>query len=148
MRRLKRKQKERIDESVSLAERLFEIEGPATLPAVLEQLEDAPKRVKASRADLEARIFELEIAVTVRDNYSAKQRDAIQLQQEKLDIYERFLHDIEVHYMLTKDYRRVQELIDRACQWSQAHRNHYGDLGPIDRAAALELATRRLGGLV
>ena len=148
MRRLKRKQREQIDENVPPAERLFEVDSPAPLTTIIQQLEDVPKKVKTSRADLEAQIFELEIALIARDNYAAKQRDAIRLQQEKLDLYERFLHDIEVNYMLIKDYRKVQELIDRACQWSQAHRNHHGDLGPIDRAAALEMATRRLGGLI
>ena len=143
MRRLK-KQRATIDDALPPSERLFEVEAPAPLETVLDQLESAPKKVKESRADLEARIFELEVAVTVRDNYAAKQREAIRLQQEKLNRYERFLHDIEVNYMLIKDYRKVQDLIDRACQWSSAHRNRYGDLGPIDRAAALELATRRL----
>ena len=148
MRRLKRKQEERIDESISPAERLFEIEGAAPLSTVMQQLEEAPKKIKPSRADLEAQIFELEVALIARDNYAAKQREAIRFQQEKLNLYERFLHDIELNYMLIKDYRKVQELIDRACQWSQAHRNHHGDLGPIDRAAALEMATRRLGELI
>ena len=148
MRRLKRKQKEQVDETITPAQRLFEIDAPEPVEEVIQQLETVPKKVKTSRTDLEARIFELEVAVITRDNYANRQREAIRLQQEKLDIYERFLHDVEVNYTLIKDYRRVQELIDRACQWSQAHRNHHGDLGPIDRAAALEMATRRLGGLI
>ena len=107
--------------------------------------EPKPKTPKLNRKDLESMVFDLELALVVRDKYANQQQAKINDLMEKLEYYESFLHAIELNYIHLKDHRAVQGLIDRACQWSQADRVHKGIFASIDRSAALEVATRRLG---
>lgn len=144
MRRLK-KQRAATEQVIEPQALLFDMPETESLESLQQKLEDEkPKRTVITRKNLEDQVFELELALTVRDRYAATQNEMIKQQQEKIRCYERFLENIEVNFLLTKDYRAVQELIDRACQWSIANRYHRGDYATVDRAAALELATRRL----
>lgn len=143
---MRKRVKQSVDLSTPPVDRLFQSDEQRAVEDLLNEIQETkPKKIRSNSKALEDRVFELEVGINVRDNFAEKQQMVIRKQQEKLDVYERFLQDIEIHYMITKDYRKVQDLIDRACQWSLARRNTYGDLSPIDKAAALELATRRLG---
>jgi hypothetical protein len=142
---MRKRIKEPVDLSLPPVERLFQSDEERQVDELLQDLQASkPKKIRSSSKALEERVFELEVGIAVRDSYAEKQHMVIRKQQDKLDIYERFLQDIEIHYMITQDYRKVQDLIDRACQWSIAKRSTYGELSPVDKAAALELATRRL----
>lgn len=142
MRRPRIKEKKiKPDLSVPPVRRLFDNAHEAELE---EALANKPKKLRIKSKELNEQMFELELAVKVRDRYISAMNERCEKAEEKNKIYEKFLMDLEVNYMLLKDYRAVQDLIDRACQWSSANRNAHGDLGPIDRAAALELATKRL----
>jgi hypothetical protein len=143
---MRKRLKQSVDLSTPPVDRLFQSDEERTVEDLLNELQETkPKKIRNSTKALEERVFELEVGINVRNNFAERQQMVILKQQEKMDIYERFLQDIEIHYMITKDYRKVQDLIDRACQWSLARRTMYGDLSPVDKAAALELATRRLG---
>jgi|APCry1669188970_1035186.scaffolds.fasta_scaffold60029_3 hypothetical protein len=106
---------------------------------------EKPKSPKLNRKDLEGMVFDLELALVVRDRYADQQQSKINDLMGKIEHYENFFHSIELNYVHLKDHRAVQGLIDRACQWSQADRVRKGNYASIDRSAALEIATRRLG---
>jgi hypothetical protein len=106
---------------------------------------EPPKMVKIDRKDLEQAVTDLEFALVARDRYAKLQQDRINSLEEELKSYHRFLHAIELNFNKLKDYRAVQELVDRACQWSWADRARKGEFKNIDRAAQLEMATKRLG---
>jgi hypothetical protein len=139
--RIKDPKKTKPDLSVPPIARLFDDAHEAELNAVLAK---KPSKPRLKSKDTNEQVFELELALKVRDRYIKALHERYEKSEEKNKIYEKFLMDMEVNFMLLKDYKAVQELIDRACQWSSAHRNAHGELGPIDRAAALELATKRL----
>ena len=106
---------------------------------------EAPKPVKPNRKELEQTVTDLEFALIARDRYARLQQERIDKLEEELKTYHRFLHSIELNFNTLKDYRAVQELVDRACQWSWADRARKGEYSNIDRAAQLEMATKRLG---
>lgn len=117
---------------------LFELPPDPPLP-------EPPKEVKPNRKELEQTITDLEFALVARDRYAKLQQERIDKMEAELKIYHRFLHSIELNFNTLKDYRAVQELVDRACQWSWADRARKGEYSNIDRAAQLEMATKRLG---
>lgn len=117
---------------------LFELPPPTPPP-------EPPKVVKVNRKDLEQAVTDLEFALVVRDRYTKVQQERINSLETELKSYHRFLHAIELNFNTLKDYRAVQELVDRACQWSWADRARKGEFSNIDRAAQLEMATKRLG---
>jgi hypothetical protein len=119
---------------------LFEIE-------LSEEVKKMQKRERAAdiAKDLQTRMQELEDMIHTRDAYANRQQEIIEEQRAKIDEYERFLHALQLNYQILKDHRQVQDLIDRACQWSLAYRDFKGELSVTDRAAALEMARRRLG---
>jgi hypothetical protein len=117
---------------------LFELPPPTPPP-------EPPKLVKVNRKDLEQAVTDLEFALVVRDRYTKVQQERIDRLETELKSYHRFLHAIELNFNTLKDYRAVQELVDRACQWSWADRARKGEFSNIDRAAQLEMATKRLG---
>lgn len=133
--------KQQPDLSVPPAARLFEDKREFEINQVLN---NKPTKPKLKSKNYDEQLLELELAVKVRDRYIKTLYEHNADIEAKNKIYERFFMDMEVSYSLLKDYRAVQDLIDRACQWSSAHRNVHGELGPIDKAAALELATKRL----
>ena len=117
---------------------LFELPPPTPPP-------EPPKLVKVNRKDLEQAVTDLEFALVVRDRYTKVQQERIDRLETELKSCHRFLHAIELNFNTLKDYRAVQELVDRACQWSWADRARKGEFSNIDRAAQLEMATKRLG---
>ena len=121
------------------AESLFETE-------LSEEVKKMHKRERAAdlAKDLGARLGDLEDMIKVRDEYANKQQEIIEEQRKKIDEYERFLHALQLNYQILKDHRAVQDLIDRACHWSLSYRDFKGELSVTDRAAALDMARRRL----
>lgn len=117
---------------------LFELPPEPPVPA-------PPKEVKVNRKDLEQTVIDLEFGIVARDRYAKLQQKRIDKLEEELKTYHKFLHAIELNFNKLEDYRAVQELIDRACQWSWADRARKGEYSNIDRAAQLEMATKRLG---
>lgn len=105
-----------------------------------------PPRYKSAARELTKQLISMEAALAARDNYADKQQAKIDELMDKVDQYERFFHAVQLNYQVLKDHRAVQELIDRACQWSLAYRNYHGELHQLDRSVALEMATRRLRG--
>ena len=111
---MRKRVKHTVDLSTPPVDRLFQSDEARTVEDLLEELQETkPKKIRNSTKALEERLFELEVGINVRDNFAERQQMVILKQQEKMDIYERFLQDIEIHYMITKDYRKVQDLIDR-----------------------------------
>jgi len=107
---------------------------------------DRPPKHKSAARELTKQLIEMEAALSARDTYADKQQAKIDELMERVEQYERFFHSVQLNYQVLKNHRAVQELIDRACQWSLAYRNYHGELQQLDRSAALEMATRRLQG--
>jgi non-homologous end joining protein Ku len=130
----------------------FDIENH--LPKMEQALRDAiagdeerPRKHKGNARELAKQVLDMEKALMDRDRYSDKQQEKIDDLMKKVDQYEKFFHAVQLNYQILKDHRAVQELIDRACQWSIASRSYHGDeIKAIDRSAALEMAMRRLQG--
>lgn len=123
-------------------ERVFD----PTMPIQAEDTMERPPKSKVNARDLVKQVLELEMALGARDTYADKQQKKIEDLISKVEQYERFFHALQMNYQVLHDHRAVQELIDRACQWSLAYRNYHGELQMMDRSAALEMATRRLQG--
>ena len=47
--------------------------------------------------------------------------------QEKIDMYESLLHDIQLFAAVVMDGEKVQRLINNICGWSYAHRQGNGE---------------------
>jgi hypothetical protein len=108
---------------------------------------EEPRPVRVNRKELSQTVTDLEFAMLVRERHARYQNERIQQLEEEIKHYHRFLHALERNHSSTKDHRAVFDLIERACQWSWAYRTRQGQFADIDRAAALELATKRLGDL-
>lgn len=106
---------------------------------------ERPKVVKVDRQDLEQSVTDLEFALLARDRYAKHQQERITRLEDEIKTYHRFLHALERNHFVNKDDRAVYDLVERACQWSWAFRMRQGQFADIDRSAALELATKRLG---
>jgi|CXWL01.1.fsa_nt_gi nicotinamide mononucleotide adenylyltransferase len=43
--------------------------------------------------------------------------------KEKVEVYERVLHDIQMYRSVAMDYDKLGELLDLICSWSYSHRS-------------------------
>lgn len=59
---------------------------------------------------------------------------------EKVKVYERFLHLIQLHAEVNLDGDKVRKLIDRACVWSYAHRSGNGEYSEKEMEARIREA--------
>ncbi len=46
--------------------------------------------------------------------------------KEKIEKYERLLHQIQLYYAVSLDSQKVKKLLDRISSWSYAHRSGNG----------------------
>lgn len=48
--------------------------------------------------------------------------------REKVDVYERLLHKIQLNAQVIMDHEVVKDLVSNICDWSYAHRQGNGEL--------------------
>ena len=59
-------------------------------------------------------------------------------QKEKIAIYERLLHNIQLHREVTMNGQAVKELLDRICDWSYSHRSGNGELSESEQRSRVK----------
>lgn len=64
--------------------------------------------------------------------------------KEKVVMYERFLHQLQMNAEVTMDADVVKQLIDNACSWSYAHRCGNGLLTEEEQQAIIDQAFDKL----
>lgn len=69
-----------------------------------------------------------EILDFLKDDGLRKLKDALDIQQYKIRVYEQFLHSLNMYAAIVMDGQKVKKLIDNACRWSYAHRAGNGEL--------------------
>jgi hypothetical protein len=62
----------------------------------------------------------------------------------KLVMYEKFLHAVQMHAEVTMNGAVVHQLIANACRWSYAHRQGNGELSEQEQHALVEQAFHNL----
>lgn len=63
---------------------------------------------------------------------------------EKVEAYERLLHEIQMCAEVTLDHTRIGALIGRVCSWSHAHRHSEGYLTDEERLTLIDDHTSHL----
>ena len=64
--------------------------------------------------------------------------------EEKVEIYEKLLHSIQMCAEVSMKHDRVREYITRICNWSYSHRVGNGEYSDEEQNALIEAATIRL----
>lgn len=62
----------------------------------------------------------------------------------KVQVYENFLHLLQMYAEVTMNPDKVRRLIERACSWSYAHRQGNGELSEEEQHALVEDAFEKL----
>lgn len=65
-------------------------------------------------------------------------------QKEKIDAYEYFLHQINMHASVTMRAEKVQEAIELICSWSYVHRANSYDGDDKARQQAIDNLVRKM----
>ena len=64
--------------------------------------------------------------------------------EEKVQMYEEFLHRLQLNAEVVMNANAVKQLIDNACVWSYAHRRGNGEPTEEEQQAMIDKAFRRL----
>jgi hypothetical protein len=64
--------------------------------------------------------------------------------RQKVEMYEKLLHDIQMHAEVTMDGAKVARLIGNICSWSYAHRSGNGELTDKQQQARIDAAFNQL----
>ena len=64
--------------------------------------------------------------------------------KEKVEVYERLLHDIQLHSTVTMRPEAVRALIAKICAWSYAHRSGNGELSEAEQQQRINQAFQEL----
>lgn len=67
--------------------------------------------------------------------------------KEKVKLYERFLHDLQMYAHVLMDQEKVAQLIKNACAWSYAHRCGNGMYTDEEQQELIDLATNNLSNI-
>jgi hypothetical protein len=59
---------------------------------------------------------------------------------EKIDVYERLLHDIQFHREVTMNPQMVAKLLDKIGDWSYSHRRGNGECDEKEQQTAVDKA--------
>jgi hypothetical protein len=65
-------------------------------------------------------------------------------QKEKLAVYEKVLHQLQLYAEVTMNGEKVNELIGLICSWSYAHRCGNGELSDKEQQRIIDKALQRL----
>ena len=62
-------------------------------------------------------------------NYETERYEGeLNILREKVDVYERLLHKIQLNAQVIMDHEVIKDLIGNICDWSYAHRQGNGEL--------------------
>ena len=64
--------------------------------------------------------------------------------RQKLSLFERVLHHIQMHREVTMNPHKVREILDAVGDWSRAHRVGNGELSPRQQRKLILLALQKL----
>lgn len=62
------------------------------------------------------------------NNEVEKYPGELKILREKVDVYERLLHKIQLNAQVIMDHEVVRDLVSNICDWSYAHRQGNGEL--------------------
>lgn len=65
-------------------------------------------------------------------------------QKKKIEVYERVLHNLQMHYEVTGNHEQVKDQLSRICTWSYAHRAGNGMLTERQQNKLIRDAFNRL----
>jgi hypothetical protein len=63
---------------------------------------------------------------------------------EKLETYEKLLHDIQMFMVVTMDETKVRKALDNICAWSYAHRVGNGEYSEEEQDQIIAAAFKKL----
>lgn len=64
--------------------------------------------------------------------------------KQKVETYERVLHDLQMHYEVTGNHEQVEDQLSRICNWSYAHRVGNGMLTEKQQKKLIKEAFNKL----
>lgn len=73
--------------------------------------------------------------------------EQIRALQEKVEMYEGFLHDLNLYAAIVMDGEKVSRLLDNACRWSYSHRCGNGELTDEEQLSGIRYHFERLRNL-
>ena len=85
--------------------------------------------------------------VAAKESYITSLQNELSCAKQKIVVYERFLHQLQLFAEVALDGNKVRKLIDRACTWSYAHRAGNGELTETEQQARIGKAFEKLTDL-